>query len=299
MIRADGTSLWVRVHATRVGMKDGMIEVVALLTDVTSEKEAEAAAIASARLATLGEMASGLAHEMNQPLTVISLDAGVTAMQLQQPNPLARLPALLECQQRIVAMTKRARMIIDHLRMFARQQEADLEMVDLRAVVEGACLMCAGPMSDAGVVLRRELPADLPLVSGRQVLLEQVLVNLLLNAAQAMATTTLATRQVHVRAAAKPDGVTLEVADTGPGLAPEVLEKLFNPFFTTKPPGQGTGLGLSISHGIMMACGGTIAASNRPEGGAIFRLTLRLAEDGEADIERLPPPETGVAAGVG
>jgi C4-dicarboxylate-specific signal transduction histidine kinase len=120
-----------------------------------------------------------------------------------------------------------------------------------------------------------DIAEGLPLVWGQQLLLEQVMMNLLLNARDAMRETPFAQRQVRVEAAVTADEVEIRVLDNGPGIPDSILERLFEPFFTTKPVGQGTGLGLSICFGIMQSCGGSITAANRQEGGAVFTLRLK------------------------
>lgn len=274
--RADGVLRWVRMTVSVIGERDGLLEVVGLIIDIESEKAAEASAMSNARLATLGEMSSGLAHEINQPLGVIALAAG-TAIELLRRDPVKMAPKVEERLERIVAMTGRGREIVDHLRLFARRQEADLEVVFPHEVLEGAMLLTRGTLRDQGVEITHDIHPDLPPVRGRRVLLEQVLMNLFINAAQAMEGTPVDRRQLWISAKVLEDDVRLEVVDTGPGIPADVLPRLFEPFFTTKPPGQGTGLGLSICHGIMKACGGTITAANVPGGGAAFTMTLKRA----------------------
>ena len=273
---ADGSLRWARFTIRVISRSGDSLRVVGLVTDVETEKAAEAAAMSHARLATLGEMASGLAHEMNQPLTVISLSAETATLLLQQ-DAAANSATVQELHDRIFAMTRRAKEVIDHLRLFARQQQATMERVALGDVVAGALLLTGGTLREHGVVLEQDLPEDLPPVRGRQVMLEQVLMNLLINADQAMEALPETQRKVRISAQVTADRVMLKIQDSGPGLPANVLPRLFEPFFTTKPPGEGTGLGLSICHGILKACGGEITAANAPEGGAVF--TLHLLQD--------------------
>ena len=284
---ADGSLRWVRLSVSVIGRVGEQLEVVGLIMDIEAEKAAEASAMSNARLATLGEMSSGLAHEINQPLGVIALAAD-TAIELLRRDPVAMAPKVLDRLERIMAMTGRGREIVDHLRLFARRQEPDLEVVSLHEVLEGAMLLTHGTLRDQGVEVTRDISPDLPRVRGRRVLLEQVLMNLFLNAAHAMATTPPDRRHLSISAWPCEDEVRLEVTDTGPGIPADVMPRLFEPFFTTKPPGQGTGLGLSICHGIITACGGTITAANVPGGGAAFTMTLKRAEAPPVPAEPVP-----------
>ncbi len=278
----DGTLRWMRYARSVIGRHDDVLEVVSLVTDIEQMKAAEAAAISSARLATLGELSANLAHEMNQPLTVIALSAETARMMAQQDEKAALLAGL----DRILVMVARTRLITDHLRNFARTEEPELDSVRLDEVLAGALMLTAGSLAQAHIVVERALPPGLPAVLGRQVMLEQVLMNLLLNARDAMAATPAGQRLVRIAASVEPEVVHLTVADSGPGVAPHLLPRLFEPFFTTKPAGQGTGLGLSICHGVLQACGGSILAANRPEGGALFTLTLQRADQqARAELE--------------
>jgi C4-dicarboxylate-specific signal transduction histidine kinase len=178
-------------------------------------------------------------------------------------------------QGSIVAMVQRARTITEHLRRFARREEEELGAVDLHEVLKGARLLAGNALLEHDVALTEELPEVLPLVWGNRVLLEQVLMNLLINARDAMKETPRERRQVRVVAEGHGEAVWLRVIDSGPGIPPEILPRLFEPFFTTKAAGQGTGLGLAICYGILKSCGGDITASNVATGGAEFRMTLQ------------------------
>ena len=290
----NGNLRWVRLMFTTIGESNGELEFLSVAADIETEKAAAAAAISTSRLATLGELSAGLAHELSQPLSVISLSAEVSRMLLAQAGAELAAPALpslaqvAERQGIIVNMVARAKTITDHLRSFSRQQGEELEPVPLAAVMRGAKLLVEGALHDHGVALAVEMPEDLPQVWGRQVLLEQVLTNLLINARDAMQEVPVGQRQVRVEAVAIGDRVRVNVLDHGPGIPEHVMGRLFEPFFTTKGAGQGTGLGLSICFGIMQSCGGTIAAANRPEGGAAFTL----------DFRPVTSPELAAAAAV-
>ena len=276
----DGEIRWIRVAFTVIDRWDDELELMQVAVDIQAEKAAAAAAISSSRLATLGELSAGLAHELSQPLSVISLSAELSRMLLSRPDAARGAPDLApvaERQQIIIDMVARAKTITDHLRTFSRQEQDEAHPVELGAVLRGAALLVEGALKDQSVALTTDIADGLPLVWGQQVLLEQVMMNLLLNARDAMRDTPYDQRRVHVETATSGDHVEVRVLDNGSGIPEAVLERLFEPFFTTKAVGQGTGLGLSICFGIMQACGGSITAANRPEGGAVFTLRLKPA----------------------
>jgi C4-dicarboxylate-specific signal transduction histidine kinase len=252
---------------------DGIAEVVGYTVDVTKARETEARAMVAARLASLGEMTAGLAHEIRQPLQAISLAAEVAQIAASTGDA-ERLEKRLA---RIVDETGRTSDLIDRLRRFARGADdgAQAEAVPLAAVVEGALAMVHPALRDALVAVDMALADPAPVVSGHPLLLEQVLSNLLLNARDALMTRPATMpRRVRIASAPGKDGmVALTVADTGGGIAPEVINRLFEPFVTTKGPDKGTGLGLSICHGLVKGMGGRIEAHNDAEG-AVFTISL-------------------------
>ena len=274
----SGEIRWTRVIFTLIDRWDDELEVLTVALDIHAEKAAAAAAISSSRLATLGELSAGLAHELSQPLSVISLSAELSRMLLSRQDATPGAPDLApvaERQQVIIDMVARAKTITDHLRTFSRREQDEAHPVELGAVLRGAALLVEGALKDQSVAMTTDIAEGLPLVWGQQLLLEQVMMNLLLNARDAMRETPFAQRQVRVEAAVTADEVEIRVLDNGPGIPDSILERLFEPFFTTKPVGQGTGLGLSICFGIMQSCGGSITAANRQEGGAVFTLRLK------------------------
>jgi C4-dicarboxylate-specific signal transduction histidine kinase len=209
--------------------------------------------------------------------------------------------------RRIMAQADRAKAIVTQLRAFSRVDVSALEPIDVGAAVHGMMVLAGQALRDAGVVVQLRLPDVLPPVVGQSILVEQVLLNLVLNARDALLERPADRRRLRIEAEAGPmaDEVTLRVTDTGPGLTTEVHEKLFEPFYTTKPPGLGTGLGLSISRTIMRGIGGRISAGNAPEGtevGAEFTLLFRrapllgaVAESAPREVEPAPrwPAATG------
>jgi PAS domain S-box-containing protein len=278
--RPDGEWIWVRDSVRVVDARgDGSAEVVGYIANISEERAIEARAQANANLATLGEMATGLAHELNQPLAVMSLAAENAIRSLNRRGAEA-LPEVQERLGRIGQQARRARDIVDHLRVFGRPDEGALEPVTLSAAVEGAVVLTNGALCGAGIEVTTDLPPDLPPVMARLVPLEQALVNLLLNARDAICDRPEAARlESWIRIAARRDDaqVVLTVADSGGGIPAHVVDRLFEPFFTTKPPGKGTGLGLPIVHAAMRSFGGGIAVENSAEG-AVFTMTFQTTQ---------------------
>jgi signal transduction histidine kinase len=284
---ADGRVITVVISSTIMKrLADGGAEIVGYIADVTAEREANARSVASARLASLGEMSAGLAHELKQPLQAISLAATNANNAVKRGDTGAAVSRL----NRIVDYASRAGAVIEHLRRFARGAEdgAPPELVPVADAVAGAMALVGSSLRDAQVEVVIELDETPPVVLGQLVALEQVLANLLINARDAMAPGGEAAsagqgggpamRRVTVAASAQGSAgrVQIVIADTGGGLPATVLERLFQPFVTTKGPERGTGLGLSICHGLVTGMGGTITAANEGPG-AVFRITLPAA----------------------
>jgi PAS domain S-box-containing protein len=293
---ADGRWIWVRDHArARRTAAPGQAEIVGVLSDITQEREMAAQAVGTAKLATLGEMATGLAHELNQPASAIALAADLAAIELESADPVRHAKARGRLQM-IVRQIMRMREIVQHLQIFARTdpQSTRMDAVSLDEAVNGALGLVHGTLNASGVALHADLPPGLPPVLGQLVPLEQVLVNLLLNARDAMESTAADQREVHItaRADAAKGEVRLYIRDTGPGFTPEQQARALEPFYTTKPPGKGTGLGLAIAYGTLRTGGGSIAVGNSPAGGAELVLHLRGVSEGRKDAMALPEPAT-------
>lgn len=284
--RPEGELIWVSEYAKLAGRReDGSAEIIGYIADVSKQRSIAAKAEVSARLATLGEMATGLAHELNQPLTVMSLAAENAARSLRQGGPLATENALRRLD-RIETQAQRARDIVDHLRIFGRRDDRGLVLqpTNLRHAIEGAVVLTGAALRGAGISVNLVLPARLPSVRASLVPLEQVLTNLLLNARDAIGAHTPAGApegggEITIEAVVEGERVRLDVSDTGGGIPPEALERLFEPFFTTKEPGKGTGLGLAICHSTMKSFGGEVQVGNHGPG-ARFRLTFLVEESG-------------------
>lgn len=275
--RADGSWRWLREEARRVG--PDARDIVGYLLDVTEQRETAAWAAASARLTMLGELAANMAHELNQPLAVISLAAENASAALDEDGA-AGIPDALETLDLVAQQAARCKEVVQHLRLFSSPDKRQaLAEVRLETVVQGAMLLVRGALRDAGITLHNRLPAILPPIRANAVGAEQVFVNLFLNARDALAALPAgAAREISITAEVEetPGRLTIRFADTGGGIPPEAMGRVFEPFFTTKPSDKGTGLGLAICHSAMRGFGGDIRVRNA-DGGAEFTLDFPLA----------------------
>ena len=273
-----GSLVRFRDQARVVGrLESGQVEVIGYISDITRDHAIRTQAMTSAKLATLGEMATGLAHEINQPFAIMSLAAENSAKMLQERGP-EGIGYTIDRLHRIRDQAARARSIIDHLRIFGGKGSETKSAVRLSEIIDGALLLVGGALRASGIKVVNALDASAPPVLAGLVLAEQVAVNLMMNALDAMEKNPEGSaRHLMLRSSVDDEArtVSLLISDTGPGIPSSILDRLFDPFFTTKEVGQGIGLGLSICHGIMTSFGGTIAAGNAPEGGALFTLTFQ------------------------
>jgi PAS domain S-box-containing protein len=244
--------------------RGGVRSVMALARDVTDEQALRERVAHAEKMVALGQLVSGVAHEINNPLAGITALAEALAVEERDEGT----DRILETIRREAA---RAARIVQELLLFSRQRPLDRREVDLNALVRE---VVAVPLQ-GHATWTLDLDPALPTVGADQDQLIQVVRNLVRNGTQAMAA--LDAPAGRIRTWAEGEVVCCEVLDQGPGIAPDVLGRIFEPFFTTKAAGEGTGLGLSISHGIVRAHGGEIRAQNRPEGGARFWFELPRA----------------------
>ena len=238
-------------------------------------KEMQSQLIQSAKLASIGELASGVAHELNQPLMVIRANVQLMMRTVDKDLRDREQPLGL-----VEANTKRMMNIINHLRTFSRQAKEKFEPVDVNNTIEGSLLMVGEQLRLRNIDLKLELMEDLPKISGNVNQLEQVILNLLTNARDAIEALGTGSKRIGVikistgTSGEDGDSVEVLVRDTGEGITGEDLKRIFEPFFTTKEVGDGTGLGLSISYGIIKDHHGTIDVAETGVGGTTFRLRL-------------------------
>ena len=266
--RKNGSEFPAWVSINNIVNDEGEITASVIHTrDLTEERRVAEQLRQSEKLVALGELVAGVAHEVNNPLTGISAFA-----QLLQEERLT--PDQLEATQMIKREADRAVSVIRDLLTFARKTGPRSVPIDMNSLIEQTMRLRTYGLRTAGIELKQELASSLPRVHGDDRQLQQVLLNLVVNAEHALANA--AHRTITLRTSAVAGRVIVEVSDTGKGMTVEVQKRIFEPFFTTKPEGTGTGLGLSVSFGIVQTHGGTLTVHTAPGAGATFRLTLPI-----------------------
>jgi PAS domain S-box-containing protein len=265
--------------------------VLVVARDVSARKEMENRLAQSGLLASLGSLAAGVAHEINNPLAYVLANLQHLAADLESSAlPPREKASLLEVVQESLEGARRARAIMRDLSSLSPREQAAPEPVDVRAVLQ-SCVNVATSEIRHRATLVREL-ADVPPVSGDRTRLAQVFLNLLVNAAHAIPEGDAAKHRITLRTRFDAAGgmVLVDVADTGCGIPAADMSRIFQPFFTTKPVGRGTGLGLSICRGIATALGGDISVASRPGEGSTFTVSLRPALSGLDPPRARPSP---------
>ncbi len=278
-----------RILAYEARQREARREIAAFAVDMQHLAEERAKQLVHAdRLVTLGTLSAGIAHEINNPSTFVAGNAEMIekAWTLLEPridnadaNPQVafmceEMPAMLRgIREGIERITR----IVGSLKQFARQDVRRSKPFSWCAMMDNALTLCASFLKGR-IKLELDIPEGMPMLIGDDRQIEQVVVNLLSNAADALQ----GRSDARIRVAIKVDGglARITVADNGPGVSKAVAERIFDPFFTTKPEGRGTGLGLSICRTIIEAHGGVLCLATAPEGGAVFTFTLPLAVTG-------------------
>jgi two-component system NtrC family sensor kinase len=283
VVRLERTGRVLRITAAPFAERAG--RVVLLVEDVTEQRILEAQLIQNDKMASIGQLVSGVAHELNNPLTSI---AGLTELLLERELH----PDVPREHLRVIHdQADRAGRIVRNLLTFARKGVPEKTPVDLNDVAARTALLIVYEMQLHGVELEQALSADPVLVLGDRHELQQVLLNLITNAVQAVSGLPPgAKRQITITTTRENAQAVLRVRDTGPGVSPQHASSLFTPFFTTKAAGHGTGLGLSLSYGLVKAHDGVLSYEPPPEGGAEFRVALPLY-DAPADQPTAEPTE--------
>ena len=268
MQNREGRNLVVNVSiAPLVGKSGDRIGRLILFDDVTQRMRLEEQVFQNEKLTSLGLLAAGVAHEVNTPLAVISNYIQMLAKQLPSGDPRHQLI------EKVVKQTFRASEIVNNLLNFSRTGATEFTEVNLNAVVEEVLTLVAHPFRTARVQVTRNLQQELPAVLGSTNKLQQVFLNLFLNARDAMPSGGV----VEIRTAAHNGSVEVEIIDSGSGIPRENLHRIFDPFFTTKSSGRGTGLGLSVSYGIVKEHAGKVDVRSTPGKGTSFRLEFPVA----------------------
>jgi len=274
----SGGQRWLSIDSRPMIEPGAALPYAAITTfrDVTDKRNLAERLAQHQRLITTGTLAAGVGHEINNPLTYVLTNLGFAielCEQLTAERPSERLAELVGMLEEARDGGERVREIVRGLKAIARDNE-QLVPTDVNAVVQTALRTVSHELRTRASVKLELATAPLAHTDGGRV--TQVLVNLLANAAQAFKTADPSVNQIVVRTAVDRE-VTIEVSDNGPGIAPEVLPRIFDPFYTTKPVGAGVGLGLAIAHGAMLALGGELRCETALGHGATFRLTLPVA----------------------
>jgi PAS domain S-box-containing protein len=277
VFRPDGSQVW---YSTRLGpvKKDGkVIGAVLVSRDVSDKKQTEMHLMLSDRMASVGTLAAGVAHEINNPLASVIANLDMAMQDIVALSETAKLPPDLseELKDARVA-ADRVREIVRDLKIFSRGEEDRHGPVDVEQVLESTLRMAWNELRHRARLVKHY--TKVPLVDAHESRLGQVFLNLIINAAHAIPPGNYDANEIRISTSVDPSGrVVVDIRDTGTGIPPEVRPRLFTPFFSTKPVGVGTGLGLAISHRIITQFGGTITYDTEVGKGTEFHITLPVA----------------------
>jgi two-component system NtrC family sensor kinase len=252
-------------------------EVLCVIRDVTDQKALQEQLIQSEKMSAIGQLVSGVAHELNNPLAGISAFAQLLLSEKRFP------PDQRTAAEMIYAEARRASRIVQNLLTFARQHKPERTPTAINQVLDDTLELRSYELRVRGIDVQRDYDERVPETMADAHQLQQVFLNLMTNAEHAMERSHRDQQRLTVSTRCSGNVIRIEVEDTGPGIPPNLLDRIFNPFFTTKPTGSGTGLGLSISLGIVREHEGRIWAENTPQGGARFVMELPI----------VTPPTTG------
>lgn len=260
------------VSISRIVLSDSNEGILATFDEITEWKKRQSQVMEASRLVSIGEMAAGIAHEINNPLAAV-MGFAQLAMRRNVDETIQK------DLDKILTQAKRASKIIANLQSFARKYKPAMEPVHVVDILEKVLEFKSYEMQVGNIELVKNIGPRIPLIMGDEHQLDQVFLNMVINAEQAMTalrgsgTLTIDVRRVD-------DKVRVSISDDGPGIAEENISKIFDPFFTTREVGQGTGLGLSICYGIVHEHEGTISVENKPDGGATFIVDLPIGDVG-------------------
>jgi PAS domain S-box-containing protein len=285
-----GTDIPVEITARRIEFEGGEAMALGVL-DISERKQAEAeisqqreALAQSEKMSAMGSLLASVSHELNNPLSII-------VGQSQLMEELAADDRARKRAERIKNAADRCARIVKTFLSMARRKAPTRSPTSINDLIRDGAEIVSYALSSGGVELALDLDADDPLVDADRDQLMQVVVNLMINAQQAMSAQETG-RELRIQTQANDTGVSVTFADTGPGVPDELIGRVFEPFFTTKPEGVGTGIGLAVCRSIVDAHGGEIALSNAPEGGARFAITLPASATDASRVAEPAPSET-------
>ncbi|MEE8470242.1 MAG: PAS domain S-box protein, partial [Dehalococcoidia bacterium] len=284
--RKDGSTVWVEVTASFLRDSDGQpISMVSVLRDVTERKRMEQQLQLAGRLAAVGELAAGVAHELNNPLAAVQGFAQLLCSTKDLDE------SVRSDVESIYREAQRASRITSNLLSFARRQKPEKRFICLNEALEKGLELNAYRMRVNNIEVTTELDPRLPMTMADPHQMQQVFVNLINNAEQAM-TEAHGRGRLLVRTESTGEAIRVTFADDGPGIPEDDLKRIFDPFFTTKEVGKGTGLGLSISYGIVQDHGGHLHARSKPGEGTTFVVEIPTASEDQPISEKSPVAET-------
>ncbi|HLA28746.1 MAG TPA: PAS domain-containing protein [Syntrophales bacterium] len=277
----DGSKLYVEVSTIPIISKGGEINLIIHLSkDITERMQAQQllqqqreGLSQSSRLATVGEFAASIAHEVQQPLAAILNNARAAQNFLSLETP--AVDEARDALKDIMDDDRRASEVIRNLRSFLKRKKTDPAILDINAIIGEVLTILHREITNRDVYVTPDLAPDIPHIEGDRIELQQVIMNLILNGCDSLVNVDLKRRQMHIRTSVdEPNSIVVAVQDSGAGLDSTEINRVFEPFYTTKP--EGLGMGLSISRSIIAAHGGRIWAVNNPEGGATFYFALPI-----------------------
>ncbi len=283
-VKNDDDHIYVNIWIRPAEFADRNVLIVTTV-DITRSVETEQQLIQAGKMATLGEMATGVAHELNQPLSVIKTASGFIARKVSSDAQIDR-SILKTLSEEIESHVDRAAKITGHMRLFGRKTVFKKEKVHINEVLKRAFDIFSQQLKLREIAVVWDLTEDLPIIHADPVRLEQVFINLLINARDAIVAKAKnagddqeTVRRISISTALEKQRIRVAINDTGTGIASANIAKIFEPFFTTKNAGEGTGLGLSISYGIIQESGGDISVHNNKDGGATFVILFKIREN--------------------
>ncbi len=276
-----GNTRWLEVNTVLLpGSANREVQIMSTIYDQTERKDAreqllnqQAELARVMRLNTLGEMATGLAHELNQPLTAIS--NYLSGCERRIRNGRCSKDAMLEILGLAAEQTQRAGNILNEVKHFLKYENFETRDVDLNEVIDGVIKLFQAAGQNSGIKLVVELEERLPMVTANYVQLEQVLINLLRNGIDAMLAAGSESGELIIKSQQIDNGIAVSVRDQGNGISLAIKEQIFKPFFTTKK--EGMGMGLAICRSIIESHGGSLYGENHKQGGSVFRFVLPIA----------------------
>lgn len=284
----SGETFFVRIRVSLSHDEDRKV-LLATATDITQRLEAELQLTQAGKMATLGEMATGVAHELNQPLSVIKIASNFFVRKISRSEPIA--PDILETMAKEIDQhVDHASNIINHLRQFGRKSDIDLVPVDVNDTLHMAFDMFSQQLKLRAIEVVWQIDPELPTIMGESSRLEQVFINVLINARDAIEEKwendhppPEAIKKITLRTYTDDDQVCIDICDTGTGIPKSIESKVFEPFFTTKKVGEGTGIGLSISYGIVKDFKGHIRVTSKEGQGTCFMISFPVGHANESE----------------